>query len=311
MEENHSPIPRVSIGLAVYNGERYLREAIDSILAQTFTDFELVISDNASTDKTEEICRDYAAKDSRIRYSRNPENIGGANNENLVFKLSRGEYFRLAAHDDVLAPRLLEKCVEVLERDPSVVLCVSMIDDIDENGKYLKTTSPDRGISDKLVERFSKLSRRGHSCEETYGLMRSDIYRKTRLQLNYTDSDRTLLCELALYGRFHMIPEVLFYKRYHPGNYYLDWRSRMVWFTPSNMGKIVFPNWMQFKDYLDTVGRVPLNTKDKLLCYGVIWGPWLFRSAKWLLKDLLVAGYMALHSQKWRQQRYQKTMNWE
>ena len=99
--------PRVSIGLPVYNGENFLEFALDSILGQTFQDFELIISDNASTDATESICRRYAAKDSRIRYYRNPNNQGAAQNYNRVFALARGEYFKWAAHDDVCKPNYL------------------------------------------------------------------------------------------------------------------------------------------------------------------------------------------------------------
>ena len=106
-------IPRVSIGLPVYNGERYLRESIDSILAQTFQDFELVVCDNASTDETARICEEYAERDPRVRYFRNARNIGGINNANLTFERSRGDLFRWAAHDDVCAPVLLERCVQV------------------------------------------------------------------------------------------------------------------------------------------------------------------------------------------------------
>ncbi|MCB0187328.1 MAG: glycosyltransferase family 2 protein, partial [Caldilineaceae bacterium] len=123
--------PRVSIGLAVYNGEPYLADAIRSILSQSFTNFELIISDNASTDRTAAICQEFAARDSRIRYSRNATNIGGANNENRTFRLARGEYFRWAAHDDICAPELLEKSVAVLDQNPDVVLCYSMTTEID------------------------------------------------------------------------------------------------------------------------------------------------------------------------------------
>jgi glycosyltransferase involved in cell wall biosynthesis len=89
-----SKIPRVSIGLPVFNGEKYLAEALDSILSQTYRDFKLIISDNASTDRTEQICREYAAKDRRIRYYRNEKNIGAPKNFNRVFELSSGKYFR-------------------------------------------------------------------------------------------------------------------------------------------------------------------------------------------------------------------------
>ena len=99
--------PRVSIGLPVYNGELFLENALDSILSQTYSDFELIISDNASDDKTEEICRSYAARDKRVRYSRNAHNLGAAPNYNRVYHLARGRYFKWASHDDVLAPEFL------------------------------------------------------------------------------------------------------------------------------------------------------------------------------------------------------------
>src|SRR5882762_1549884 len=115
-------MPRISIGLPVYNGENFITDALESILGQTYTDFELIISDNASTDRTEALCKSYAARDPRIRYWRNAENLGAARNFNRVFELSSGEYFKWTAHDDVLAPDYLEKCIEASDRDPSVVL---------------------------------------------------------------------------------------------------------------------------------------------------------------------------------------------
>ncbi len=113
---------RLSIGLPVYNGERFLSAAIDSLLRQTFEDFELIISDNASTDATGAICRGYADQDRRIRYLPTKENIGSAPNFNRVIELASAPYFSWAAHDDVRAPQYLERCVEVLDRDPSVIL---------------------------------------------------------------------------------------------------------------------------------------------------------------------------------------------
>jgi glycosyltransferase involved in cell wall biosynthesis len=306
--KTHSP--KVSIGLAVFNGEKYLAQAIQSILDQTFTDFELIISDNASTDRSAEICQEFAALDSRIRYHRNETNIGGANNENQTFRMSKGEYFRWAAHDDLCAPELIEKEAAILDQDPTIVLCTSMIVEIDEKGNYLKTTSRNNGASSKPYERFGKIASSKDFLEETYGLMRADILRKTRLQLNYTASDRTLMCELSLYGRFHEIPEPLFYKRFHPGNLYLDWRTRMAWFDIDFSGKIVFPFWTQFLDYFVTIGRVPLGGYDRLRCYLYMLGPWLWIYGRKMVKDLLVAFYMLLHSSEWRKKRYARTDNW-
>src|SRR5215207_1517689 len=112
----NTDLPRVSVGLPVYNGENYLAEAIDSVLAQTYQNFELIISDNASTDSTEEICRDYAARDRRIRYFREPQNRGAAWNFNHTFELARGEYFKWVAHDDVIGPQYLARTVDQLDR---------------------------------------------------------------------------------------------------------------------------------------------------------------------------------------------------
>ncbi len=131
-------LPYVSIGLPVYDGERFLAETLDSLLAQTFEDLELIISDNASTDRTQEICKDYLAKDRRIRYYRNDQNLGAARNYNRVFELSTGKYFKWAAHDDLCASALTERCVEVLDSEPSAVMCYARTIIIDEHGKHQK-----------------------------------------------------------------------------------------------------------------------------------------------------------------------------
>src|SRR6266850_1186232 len=129
--------PRVSIGLPVYNGERYVEETLDSLLAQTYEDFELIICDNDSGDRTQEICQSYAAKDRRIRYGRNPTNLGAAKNYRLTFELSSGEYFRWATCDDLFAPTSLERCIEVLDRELSTVLVYPKTKLIDDRGRII------------------------------------------------------------------------------------------------------------------------------------------------------------------------------
>ncbi|MEA5487184.1 glycosyltransferase family 2 protein [Pseudanabaena sp. CCNP1317] len=304
-------IPTVSIGLAVYNGEIYLREAIDSLLAQTFTDFELIISDNASTDATADICAEYAAKDTRIHYHRNPTNIGGANNENLTFRLSRGRYFRLAAHDDRCAPQLLARCVDVLDANDDVVLCHTGVVSIDDNGLETQIVYRFEGTEGNPVDRLRSLSGRQHWCEATYGLMRSDILRTTELQKNYTNSDRVLLCELAMHGPFHLVPEPLFYKRYHPGNEYKDWRGRMAWFDPALVvsGKSTFPNWMELFDYFRTIGRTPISTKEQLDCMWVT-TKWAFTYRSDLVRDLTSAAKHRFRSGSERRRRYASEETW-
>jgi glycosyltransferase involved in cell wall biosynthesis len=282
--------PLISVGLAVYNGEKYLCQAIESILAQTCADFELILSDNASTDATAEICRSCAARDSRIRYSRNATNIGGANNENLTFRLARGRYFRWAAHDDLMAPRCLEACVDVLESEPEVVLAYTGLVTIDGEGVEHDRVLPGKGLASRPSQRFFDLFTLSHDCETSYGLVRSEALRATDLQLNYTDSDRTLLAELALRGRFHQVPEYLFYKRYHPAmstQQYSDWRGRMAWFTGAGARASGSPYWMQLAHYLRIIRRTPLGGVERARCYALmVW--WVARHKRWLelLRDL-------------------------
>jgi glycosyltransferase involved in cell wall biosynthesis len=285
--------PKVSIGLAVYNGDTYLKEAVDSILTQTFTDFELIISDNASTDRTEEICRAYATQDERIRYHRNATNIGGANNENQTCEMARGKYFRWAAHDDVCAPTLLEKCVAVLDENPDVVLSYSTIIHIDAKGNHLRTLDKEIGTSPKPNERFRNLFGWNHDCETTYGLMRLDVLKATGLQRNYTDSDRTLLCHMALIGRFHMIPEPLFFKRIHEAMstmVFWDFRERMAWFSESYREKITFPHWLQFFHYLEIITKTNLPLGERIRCYRHMIR-WLIDERRWrkMIKDVIIA----------------------
>ena len=119
------PMPKVTIGMPVFNGESFIREALDSLLAQTFIDFELIISDNASTDKTEAICRDYAANDSRIRYVRQAQNLGAMLNFKFVFDESQCEYFMWAACDDIWSPEFLGVNYSFLSQNPSYVSSTS------------------------------------------------------------------------------------------------------------------------------------------------------------------------------------------
>jgi glycosyltransferase involved in cell wall biosynthesis len=117
--------PKVSIGMPVYNGNPFIREALDSLLSQTFTDFELIISDNASTDATEAICREYASKDARIRYVRQPENRGASLNFKFVLDEAVGEYFMWAAADDVWSTQFVELTSAVLDSQSEVGLVFS------------------------------------------------------------------------------------------------------------------------------------------------------------------------------------------
>src|SRR5262249_44963466 len=129
---NDSPL--VSIGLPVYNGERFLGTCLDSLLAQTYANLEIVISDNASTDGTPALCEEYAARDPRIRFVRSDRNRGAAWNHNQVASMARGVYFRWCGADDALDPRFIEACVATLESQRDAVLAFPLSIVIDETG---------------------------------------------------------------------------------------------------------------------------------------------------------------------------------
>lgn len=301
--------PLVSIGLPVYNGENYICEAIDSILNQTFANFEIIISDNASSDRTEAICQEYAARDSRISYYRQEKNLGAAPNYNFVFQLAQGKYFKWLAHDDVCAPEFLEKSVAILESDHSVVLCYSRIRIIDKEGKVMSCSDPlyewiSTGIgklsddSDPLSIRFRNVIG-PHPCYPVFGLIRTVILKETGIIGSYSDSDRVLLAQLALRGKFYQFPEDLLYLRRHLKQSIQALASHRSqhkythWFDPVTKDKIIFPHWRVLKELLISIKELPLSWQEKLNCYLALI-PWLRRSRKGMIEDLYIASQQIL-----------------
>jgi glycosyltransferase involved in cell wall biosynthesis len=272
---NHSktrPNPCLSLGMPVFNGGKYIEQTLLSLLNQSFHDFELIISDNASIDATEEICRDYASQDKRIRYYHNVKNLGAAPNFNRVFQLSFGQYFKWAAHDDLYERDFLLKCVEKLEQDPTVILVYSQAVDIDHEGRFLRKIDYDLHVdSIKPYERFRYLTCVNHSCFPIFGVIRSHILKETLLIGSYVASDRVLLAELALWGKFYEIPEPLFLHREHPlrsTRAIPDLRMRLAWFATDKANRLALPTLRLFKEYIFAIRRPPLSFSDKARCYS-------------------------------------------
>ena len=293
--------PQVSIGMPVYNGEQYVQVSIESILNQTFQDFKLIISDNASTDRTQEICQKYADQDNRISYHRNIENIGGPSNYNRVFELSSSKYFKWAAYDDVLAPEFLRKCVNVLDNDPSIILCHSKTGRIDKDGNLLDYYN--RGMLKRISsprphERFGDLITRCYTTCPIFGVFRTNSLAKTSLQGSYIGADRNLLAEIGLMGRIYQIPECLFFWRDHPDSYtsifYGSYSNQMATLDPnrlrmetswwSKQDSTSFTHWKNCIEYLRSVNRVSLSLFEKLLCDAQIFR-WFAREG-WLLMGM-------------------------
>ena len=252
----------VSIGMPVRNGERFIGQALDSIVAQTFDDFELLISDNASTDKTPEICRDYATKDSRIRYVRNATDIGASHNYNHLFALSTGRYFRWAPSDDLFAPTSIERCVAVLEGHKDVVLCYPKTTLIDESGCLIEQYEDNLDLRSRNVgDRFRSAIWNIRKVNAIYGLMRTDVLRRTGLIGNYPGADADLLIELSLYGRFFEIPEALFFRRMHAEAYssIQTIQGKQSFFDPKTCGRIHLSHWRRSFQRLVSVWHAPLK----------------------------------------------------
>lgn len=272
--------PLLSIGLPVYNGQRYLADSMDALLAQTFTDFELIISDNASTDSTPEICLRYAAADSRIRYIRQPTNIGAAPNHRATLQAARGTYFKWASDDDLYAPQLLERCIEALSSDPNAVLAHAYEAFIDENGDLiwpveypLATADPD-----PAVRLRSFLTTFGG--DDFYGVMRTERLRQVAELNSYHNADRTFMAQIVLQGTFVQVPELLYYRRDHPGRGEREpgVRARATNLDPRRADRWRHPLVRLRTEYIfgfvKAIWTADLSPRDRARCSAIL-GRWL------------------------------------
>ena len=278
----------VSVGVPVYNGEKYLAETLDSLLGQTLRDFEIVVADNASTDRTPEICRYYQTQDTRVRYFRNPHNIGGAMNFNRVFELSRAPFFHAGSCDDLYQPHFLERCVDALDQDSSVVLShtrTTMIDDlgqpllfdqerncfIDNYGEFVMTPVPSYvGRAPSPEARFREVLWHMGWALPLSGLIRSEALLRTSLYGNYFGADKVLLAELALQGRFKQVPEELFAKRVH--RECSHYKTTVQKAEHECKGPRGVPQIRMLRDYIKMTFAADISIRQRLHCMVTIAG---------------------------------------
>jgi glycosyltransferase involved in cell wall biosynthesis len=264
-------VPRLSIGLPVYNGEKYLAEAIESLLGQSYEDFELIISDNASTDGTAEICRRYEKQDSRIRYVRQQRNIGLIPNHQFVIRQARGELFKFAAHDDLYGRDLLKLCIDALDEHPQAVCTHSWTVIIDDSATPIRLLRyPDATASPQAPERFRGMLFDGKG-DYTYAVIRTDVLRSRPLQDSYHNSDRTWITELALQGPFYQVPDYLYFRRDHLNEPRLTVRERCAILDGRRADKLRHPAVRLYGEYmwgyLSAIHRAPLSPADRRECY--------------------------------------------
>lgn len=288
-------MPKVSIGLPVFDGENFLEAAIASILAQTFTDFELIISDNASTDRTEAICRAFAAKDARIRYVRQPQNRGGAWNFRHVFEISRGAYFKWAGHDDVIAPEFLMECVAVLDNDPGCVLVHPRSLMIDETGAVVRRYNDYLHCDSEVPgDRFARwMLHRDEEPNPVFGVIRRTVMEETRLIDDYIGSDRVFLSEVILRGRACQVPMDLFMRRHHSLMSHLvnqNSRDLIRWYTGRESRRLHFKYWRRLWEFGVGVRRSGISLGQKLRCHLILCS-WMAARRRLLLKEAAVPLY--------------------
>jgi glycosyltransferase involved in cell wall biosynthesis len=257
--------PLISVGLPVYNGERYLVGAIEALLAQDLDDFELLISDNASDDATAAIAGAYAKRDPRVRYHRNQRNLGLAGNFNRLVELARGRY-------DWHPPQTLRRCIEALEREPTAMLCGSAVAIMDEDGHVFDEWHPSADLTAPQAHvRFHRLIWTMGETHPLFAVMRTDALRRTSLVQGYLGTDRVLLAELILMGSFLQLPEILHHYRQPrmlqaPPPPEVTGAQVSVILDPANRGRLRMRTWRLCYEHLGVVARAPVAPWHK---------PWL------------------------------------
>lgn len=290
--ESLRKMPKLTIGLPVRNGENFITPALESLLSQSFEDFNVLIIDNASSDSTQNICREYTKRDARVQYIRNEHNIGAAPNFNKCFFLSRSTYFKWMAHDDVLGPEYLRFCIDALDANADAVLCQSGIEIINENGDilYYYNKEDNRFRSTNRVERFRNAIDLRYDCISIFGVIRSEKLRQTALIKSYVGSDRELLAHLSILGPFAWIDQALFYSREHQARSVRAIKKyrRGSWFDTRHNALVLLPH---FK-FVTSVSRTFLFKSKasvyEIVCLFSVIGEWLWKFKKEMLHDAYV-----------------------
>jgi glycosyltransferase involved in cell wall biosynthesis len=280
--------PRVSIGLPVFNAELYLEQSLEAVLGQTFRDFELIISSNASTDGTDDICRRYAERDERIRFIRQPSNIGAVPNHNLVLDQATAPLFKWVSGDDLYARDLIERCVALLDAEPELVLAHSWTAAINGDGELIQALPYPLATERPEPEaRLRSLLFAGDEmpgairADDFYGVIRTDVLRKMKRLGSFYHSDQTYTANLALHGPFGIIPEWLYFRRHHTGRALeanptvRSWCSNL---DPRRGDRLRHPTVRLIGEYgwenIALIGRSPIRLSDKVRCYRVM-GQWM------------------------------------
>lgn len=257
----------VTIGVPVFNGEEFLAETLESLSRQTFGDFRVIISDNASTDATPVVAQGFVSQDSRFSYLRQDQNLGAARNYSLLAQAASTPLFKWVAADDPVEPTYLERCIQFLADRPEFIGVYTNVMRIDSSGRRI------RGERDRLRTdsesphlRFRDVILKNHSCWAVFGVYRTDVLRRTHLIREFKGADRALLAELALHGPSYRIPQYLQMRRVHARSFSSgvgDARERAVhfWTTSSDVRELSLKH-----AYSELIEQSDLCRRERLRC---------------------------------------------
>jgi Glycosyl transferase family 2 len=294
-EPPEPPAPLVSVGLPVYNGEDHLAKALDAVLDQDLEDFEVIVCDNASTDATAEIARDYAGRDARIRYHRNPRNVGLSGNFNKSFELATGKYFKWWAHDDWHPRNLLSRTTEVLEANPSAVLCATGVAVMDDDDEVFEEWRPEVDLLTPPAHvRFHRLLWTLGETHPLFSVMRADALARTPRYRPFVGGDRVLLAQLVIMGGFAGVPDLMHYyrqARMRPGaKKDPDKPSQAEILDPTNKGRLPSRTWRLCYEHLRLVAAAPVGPREKLAMTGDVLGRFGVKDARLLAAEAYHSG---------------------
>jgi glycosyltransferase involved in cell wall biosynthesis len=283
--ERNLSLPKVTIGIPVYNGERYLARTIESILGQSFVDFELIIADNASTDGTQALCERFVAQDARVKYVRHVVNIGAPRNWNCLVHLAKGEYFKWASANDYVVSTMLARCVEAMSHDPGIVLCYGHTLLVDDTEQPIEVFSGDIDVPMKRPsERFSAVCTGLTLNNAMCGLIRTSVLMQTGLDRLYPSGDMVLMSELALYGRLRLLPDVLLHRRQTASTFTSMLKPAQIQrlYDPQARRPLKILRGRRHLDNFQSIARAPISAGEKLRAFRVA-----FRLFVWDREKLL------------------------
>jgi glycosyltransferase involved in cell wall biosynthesis len=286
--------PALTVGVPVFNGQRFLGETLDSLLAQTSDDFVVVISDNGSTDATPDICEQYERQSDKVEFHRHPENRGAAWNFNYLIEVARTPFFKWSGSDDICDPEYVERCLRGFDEAPAdTVLCYPRSYLLDAGGNTIREYADGMDLrAARPSERLRAMLVHRGLANPVFGVMRTDVLRTTRRIVAYNDSDVVLLVEMCLRGRFHELPDRLFGRRIHAEQAYQANRTAEAvrrWFDPSSRARFLVPRARRFVEAARSIVQAPLSVQERAACLAVLVRCWALRDAYHSVRELQAA----------------------